>query len=100
METLKENRLMKKQKRKIFLLIVIIFGIFIFLFLNKKYLNDKFQEELIFFKFFSYNTSSEQPYEFQVSYQSIDFKNINLLDHANQDTLVHKKIAPRNGRRI
>lgn len=87
---------MKKQKERMFLGIMIIVGILIFLFLNKNYLNDKFQEELIFFKFFSSDSSSKQPYEFEVFHQSIDFKDINLSEHVKQDTLVHKKIAPRN----
>ena len=43
---------------------------------------------------------SKQPYEFEVSHQSIDFKDINLSEHVKQDTLVHKKIAPRNRGKI
>ena len=44
---------MKKRKRKTFLLVILIIIIVIFLFLNKKYPNNKFQDELIFFKWFS-----------------------------------------------
>lgn len=75
--------------------------------MRKKFQN-QFQDELIFFKLFSsskqeenLDISSEQNkenpiYIFQVSYKNIDFKNINLADTINQNTLVREKIAPRN----
>lgn len=102
---------MKKQKGKIFLFVILIIMIIIFLFLSKKYPNDKFQDELIFFKWFSsgkgenentllsknQRNQSKQPYpsyNFQVSYKNIDFKNIYLADTIKQNTQVHEKIAP------
>lgn len=99
---------MKKQKRKTILFILTIFMIVIFLFLSKKYQNNKFQEELIFFKLFSFGKeenesilqsknqihSSYQQYDFQVSYKNIDFKNIYLADTIKKDTLIREKIAP------
>lgn len=99
---------MRKQKRKIFLLVILIIIIVIFLFLSRKDPNNKFQDELIFFKLFSArqgeneNTlqsknqkkSSYQPYIFQVSYHNIDFKNIYLADTINDNTRVREKIAP------
>ena len=75
----------------------------IFLFQIKKKQNNNFQDDFIFFKLFSIqekeNTNSiqkqeNQEYKFQVSYNNIDFKNINLSDTIKQDTLVHEKIAP------
>ena len=39
-------------------------------------------------------------YYFNVSYKNIDSKNINLTDTINKDTLINKKIAPRNIRKI
>ena len=102
---------MKKRKRKTFLLVILIIMILIFLFLNQKYPNDKFQEELIFFKWFSsgrgekentllsknQRNQNNQPYpsyRFEVSYKNIDFKDIYLVDTINQNTQVREKIAP------
>lgn len=99
---------MTKQKRKIFLLVILMIIIVIFLVLNRKDPNNKFQDELIFFKLFSsgqgenentlpsknQNKSSYQPYIFQVSYHNIDFKNIYLADTINDKVKVREKIAP------
>lgn len=102
---------MKKRKRKTFLLVILIIIIVIFLFLNKKYPNNKFQDELIFFKWFSsgrgekestllsknQRNQNKEPYPsycFEVSYKNIDFKDIYLADTINQKTQVREKIAP------
>lgn len=93
---------MKKQKRNIILCIILIFTVSLFLFRIKKYSNKDYQDELIFFKLFSFKQEEElseknQPtptYEFKVSYQNIDFKKINLMDTINPKTLIQEKIAP------
>ncbi len=102
---------MKKRKRKTFLLVILIIIIVIFLFLNKKYPNNKFQDELIFFKWFSsgrgekestllsknQRNQNKEPYPsycFEVSYKNIDFKDIYLANTINQKTQVREKIAP------
>lgn len=102
---------MKKRKRKTFLLVILIIIIVIFLFLNKKYPNNKFQEELIFFKWFSSGRGEKEntllsknqrnqdnephpSYCFEVSYKNIDFKDIYLANTINQKTQVREKIAP------
>lgn len=96
---------MKKQKRNIILCIILILISIFFLFQIKKQQNNKFQDELIFFKLFSPKQKKEnktsqlrnqlnETYEFRVSYQNIDFKKINLMDTVNPKTLIQKKIAP------
>lgn len=94
---------MKQPKRKTILFLIILLILIIFLFQRKKKQSNNFQEELIFFKLFTFqqkeNANSiqkqeNQEYKFQVSYKNIDFKNINLSDTIKQDTLVHEKIAP------
>ena len=93
---------------------IILCILIIFLFLTKKNQNSQFQEELIFFKLFSSGSEESQntllsknqiqqlneTYNFNVSYKNIDFKNIYLTDTIRKDTLIHKKIAPRNRRNI
>lgn len=102
---------MKKQKRKVILSIIIILILCIFLFLTRRKQDDKFQDELIFFKLFSFGQELPQQdtvlsknqvkeektnkqYHFNISYQNIDFKNIYLSETIHQDTLVQEKIAP------
>lgn len=99
---------MKKQKRKVILIMILVFilGIFL-LFQNKKNFDSNFQDEIIFFKLFSSKRSSNnitklttqvnqeyQQYKFQVSFRNIEFKDVNLLDTIKKDTLIHEKIAP------
>ena len=70
---------------------------------SKRKENHPFQEELIFFKLFSFgqeNNSGELkqssgPYIFKVSYKNIDFKKITLSDTIHENTLIREKIAPR-----
>lgn len=102
---------MKKQKRKVILSVILVLILCIFLFLTRKEQDNKFQEELIFFKLFSSgqellqkdtllskNQTTEEKtnkqYHFNISYQNIDFKNINLSDTIHKETLVQEKIAP------
>lgn len=96
---------MKKMKRRIIVIILIILILVIFLFQIKNIQNNRFQDELIFFKLFpsSQEMSKNTPhntYEFKVSYRNIDFKKIYLGDTINPNTLVSEKIAPRNERKI
>lgn len=99
---------MNKQKRKVILIFIVILVLCIFLFQNKKNFNNRFQDELIFFKLVSSkqeNSENElksknqvsqanQEYKFHVSYKNTDFKNIYLSNSINRDTLIHEKIAP------
>lgn len=111
---------MKKQRRKIILFVLIFVILCIILFQNKKNQNYEFQDELIFFKWFSFGknktenifetensiiqtnqtiqTEQEsqfyQQYSFHVSYKNIDFKEIYLSDTINKETLIYEKIAP------
>lgn len=96
---------MKKQKRKIILIIIANLIICIFLYLNRKNQNEEFQDELIFFKLFSSSEEATentlipenqlyQTYSFKVSYKNIDFKDIYLADTINPNTLIREKIAP------
>ena len=98
-----------KKLKVIFLIILAILILGIFLFQNKSKLNNFFQNDIIFFKLFSRNEvnkienkinqiNSNNIYCFQVSYNNIDFKNINLSDTINKETLIREKIAPRNKR--
>lgn len=105
---------MKKQKRKVILIVLIILIVCIFLFQIRKNPNNKFQDELIFFKLFSsgqevstntlYSKNQikqpNQQYFFQVSYKNLDFKEVYLYDTINEKTLIREKIAPRNEREV
>ena len=112
---------MKKQKLKKALIIIIILILCIFLFKEKPKSNE--QEDIIFFKKIylgknqenDNNTtqnqeqneidnniemlnlekiSKKEEYVFDVSYKNTDFKNVNLSETINQETLVNEKIAP------
>lgn len=105
---------MKKQKGKAIFIVMTILILCIFLFQMRKNQNNKFQDELIFFKLFSsgqevpQNTLQSknqmnpfhQQYVFQVSYKNLNFKNVYLSDTVNKDTLIREKIAPRNQRNV
>lgn len=84
---------MKKQKRRIILFLIILVIIVIFFKQKQEFLHSKFQDELIFFKLFSFAKTEEKEtiepsYHFQVSYNNINFKDISLLNS------VREKIAP------
>lgn len=103
---------MKKRQRKVIISILLILSLIIFLFQIKKKTKETFQDELIFFKLFSSgeekktdilaskNQNNLLSYEFKVSYKNVDFKQINLTDTINPNTLVREKIAPRNRRKV
>ncbi len=93
------------KKQKLILIIIVILIIIIFLFQMQKNQNFNRQEELIFFKLFSFHQEEidstfiaeevENPvYDFQVDYQNIDFKDIYLTDTIKQNTVRQEKIAP------
>ena len=104
------------KKRKIIWIIIIVLVICIFLFQNLKNQNKSFQDDIIFFKSFilgtnrktdnsNNNTNFNQEktpvqYRFNVSYKNTDFKNIDLSNTIDKDTLINNKIAPRNFRKI
>lgn len=95
-------------KRKIVLIILMVLVLCICLFRNKKNQDNLFQDELIFFKWFSFKqekaenifksesqiTQAHPQYRFYVSYKNIDFKNVYLSHSINRDTLIQEKIAP------
>ena len=110
-----------KNKKNLYLIIILILCIFIFLIIKNK--NNKFQNDIIFFKSFhlekdkknsneynliktlnsnniintsNINNEKEkiQQYKFNVSYKNMDFKNINLSNTINKNTLTNGKIAP------
>lgn len=104
----------RTRKKAIIFTVTIILILYIFLMPNNKNKDNKFQDELIFFKLFSSGqkeenvtlTSKKQKnqsnniYNFKVSYKNIDFKDIYLGDTIKKETLIYGKIAPRNKRRI
>lgn len=116
---------MKKRKRKIIYFLIIILSFCIFLLQDKKIINKDFQDDIIFFKLFRFGNNEEiekqqinhlskisfndtqikqeeMPiqYSFNVSYKDIDFKNINLSNTINKNSLINEKIAPRNFRKV
>ena len=102
---------MKRKNKKIIFLGTIILIIIIYFNFNKQNKSNLFQDDILFFKFFNsifQNNTQEiknenqlnnyPQYIFKVEYNNIDFKNINLADTINKETLVREKIAPRNKR--
>ena len=96
---------MKKQKTKIIVILIVILIVIVFLFQIQKNQNFNIQEELIFFKLFSFHQEENSDiflsekqenlsYDFQVAYQNIDFKDIYLADTMKQNSLRQEKIAP------
>lgn len=98
----------KKENGKIFKDDIIFFKIF----KNKNFLKDGKQNNLLFqndfknIKKLELNKKSKKiensskEYVFNVTYTNVDFKNINLSETINKDTLINGKIAPRNIRKI
>ena len=74
--------------------------LFIFLFINSN--NNFFQEEIFFFKTFrlknpkdSQDLSNQKSnIELKISHKNIDFKNVNLSNTINKNSLIDGKIAP------
>ena len=111
---------MKKQKIKVTIIVIIILIICIFLLQNLKPKNNKFQDDIIFFKLFNLgnnrsNTNiktkkllltNDEPeitneevfklpeYIFNVTYKNTDFKDVKLANTINKNTLINEKIAP------
>ena len=97
---------MKNKKKLIILLIIIllIINILIKIIFSSKEIDSN--NDLIFFKLFGQSDISSTPYIdnkkslgktsyiFDVSYENIDFKNINLVNTVDNKTLVNEKIAP------
>lgn len=114
--------MMKRQKKRNILVIIIILILGIFLSQKKKNEDIGYQDDLIFFKLFSFDNKEQEStnaeetiktenqmnkakesykqYIFDVSYKNIDFKEIQMSDTIQKDTLVREKIAPRNKRSI
>lgn len=104
--------MMKRQNKSSILLIAIIIILVILLIQKKKSEENGYQDDLIFFKLFSSGkkeqeniiandvnetkTQTYKQYIFDVSYKNIDFKEIQLADTIQKDTLVREKIAPRH----
>ncbi len=99
---------MKKKKHTI-IIIIIIFILSIFLIQHLKKQNNKFQDDIIFFKSFNFgknqtnqeNSNQNQNYNneiakvvFDVSYHNIKLKAINLANTIDKNTLVNEKIEP------
>ena len=116
---------MKKHKSIVLIIILIIITILlIFIFKNKK--NNKFQDDILFFKTFvpfksaeetkenniiqssinnlQYNDeyyiedeyTDEEIYIFDVEYSNIYLRPVNLANTVNKDKLTNMKLAPRN----
>ena len=111
---------MKKQKIKVTIIVIIILIICIFLLQNLEPKNNKFQDDIIFFKLFNLgnnrsNTNiktkkllltNDEPeitneevfklpeYIFNVTYKNTDFKDVKLANTINKNTLINEKIAP------
>lgn len=97
---------MKKNKKIIIIYLIIFFilGIIInFIFFSNKV---NYSDDLIFFKLFGKGQDSQIDYKnfkiasnvnsyiFDVTYNNIDFKNVNILNTVDNKTLVNEKVAP------
>ena len=97
---------MKKNKKIIIIYLIIFFilGIIInFIFFSNKF---NYSDDLIFFKLFGKGQDSQIDYKnfkiasnvnsyiFDVTYNNIDFKNVNILNTVDNKTLVNEKVAP------
>ena len=85
------------------IIFIVIILIIIFLWTFKKEQNEDLFQDFLFTKLignFNLNSYSETQsnneikYFFDISYRNTKFKNINLQDTINKDTLVNEKIAP------
>ena len=102
---------MKKQKNKTIVILTIILIICIFLLIKTTHKSENFQDDIIFFKSFylynertninlksKYETNDREfvlpEYSFNVTYKNTDFKDINLTNTINKNTLINEKIAP------
>lgn len=91
----------KKFKKIIVIISIIIIIIIIFKTIySKNILQNSKMNDYTFLKFFSSKTSEKISkkesieYEFDVKYNNIDFKSINLLNTVDKEKLLYEKIAP------
>lgn len=93
---------MKKKKILKILLILILIILFIKIFFSKGISNSKTIEDFLFLKLLGNNVKvsenikqeEEKEYRLNVNYKNTVFKNINLSETINKQTLIHEKIAP------
>lgn len=93
---------MKKKKILKILLILILIFLFIKMIFFKSLSNSKTIEDFLFFKVLGDNLKvsediidvEEKEYRLNVNYKNIDFRNINLSETINRETLIYEKIAP------
>lgn len=93
---------MKKKKIFKILLILILIFLFIKMIFFKNLSNSKIIEDFLFFKVLGDNLKvsedlidvEEKEYRLNVNYKNIDFRNINLAETINRETLIYEKIAP------
>lgn len=94
-----------KRKKLIIVIILVIIIVILFIFMRKSNIFN-FQEDFIFFKIFNNskqnntNINSDiehtenKNYIFNVKYDNLELKNINLGETINPKTLIKEKIAP------
>ena len=93
---------MKKKKILKILLILILILLFIKMIFFKSLSNSKIIEDFLFFKVLGDDLKvsediidvEEKEYRLNVNYKNIDFRNINLAETINRETLIYEKIAP------
>ena len=94
-----------KKKKLIIIIILVIIGIILFIFMKKSNIISTFQDDFIFFKIFSNTNKNNQitsdiehfegeTYIFDVKYNNLQMKNVNLTNTINPKTLVKELIAP------
>ena len=103
---------MKNKKIEKFILIILIFFVILFIIIFSNLKMNFFQNDILFLKFLGNILTSEQDseeikyigniskketaqqYIFDITYEHINFTNVNLIDTINSNTLVDEKIAP------
>lgn len=92
---------MKKKKILKILLVLILIILFIKIFFFKDISNSKTIEDFLFLKLLGNNVKvsenikqEEKEYRLNVNYKNTVFKNINLSETINKQTLIYEKIAP------
>lgn len=94
-----------KNKKLIIFIILLVIMIILFILANKSYISNFFQDDFIFFKIFHNSDENNQiktnskyfgnnNYIFDVRYENLQIKNVNLGNTINQKTLVKEKVAP------
>jgi hypothetical protein len=83
-----------KKRKLIFIIVCIVLTIFLIYFFTKQ---SKPQEDIIFFKFLGrQNSEQEQNPEInlKVSYNNVEFKDLNLFDTIYSNNSIYRKIQP------